>query len=180
MKFLIYIMLIISFGVSSGDQHHHDNKKHKNEKKSLKAHEHGVSILNIAQDSSTISFQFEMPGFDVVGFEHKAKKKEDIKRVKEALNILSENKNMIIISDAAGCTEENNSSKVVNKGVHSEFLSTYIFICKNISSIDNIEIKYLKSFKYSKKLNINLITKNKKATVSLDKSDHNLKVKGYF
>ena len=28
-----------------------------------------------------LSFEFEMPGFDVVGFEYKAKKKEDIKKV---------------------------------------------------------------------------------------------------
>ena len=35
----------------------------------------GMSILNIVQDKK-ISFEFEMPGFDVVGFEYKAKKKK--------------------------------------------------------------------------------------------------------
>ena len=76
-----------------------------------------MSILNIVQDKK-ISFEFEMPGFDVVGFEYKAKK-EDIKKVRSALNIMSDYKNMIIISDEAKCKEENQLAKVLNEGSHS-------------------------------------------------------------
>ena len=53
-----------------------------------------------------------MPGFDVVGFEYKAKK-EDIKKVRSALNIMSNYNNMIIISDEAKCKEENQLAKVI-------------------------------------------------------------------
>ena len=91
MKFLLYLFLLINLTVLAEDDHHDHNHHHNEEKettKSLSAHEHGVSVLNIVQDLNSISFEFEMPGFDVVGFEYKAKKKEDIKKVRNALNIL--------------------------------------------------------------------------------------------
>ena len=103
MKFFISLLLMISFySFAEDDNHNHDhNHDHTNEEsskkdtKSLDAHVHGVSILNIVQDMKQLSFEFEMPGFDVVGFEYKAKKKEDIKKVRNALGILSDYKNMI-------------------------------------------------------------------------------------
>ena len=82
------------------------SKKGKKNKKSLSAHEHGVSVLNIVQDLNRLSFEFEMPGFDVVGFEYKAKKKDDIKKVKNALNVLSDYKNMIVIPAEANCEKK--------------------------------------------------------------------------
>ena len=79
MKFIIYLFLSISlYSLAEDDHHNHDHDHHRDEeakKKSMDAHEHGVSVLNLAQDTNKISFEFEMPGFDVVGFEYKAKKK---------------------------------------------------------------------------------------------------------
>ena len=94
MKFFISLLLMISFSSFAEDDHHdhsHDHTKEENskkDKKSLDAHVHGVSVLNLVQDMNQLSFEFEMPGFDVVGFEYKAKKKEDIKKVRNALSIL--------------------------------------------------------------------------------------------
>ena len=98
---------------------------------------------------NTISFEFEMPGFDVVGFEYKAKKKEDIKKIKNALNILSDYQNMVSMSAEAQCDQEK-KSKVLNEGSHSEFLSEYVFNCKNIDLLKSIKIIYFDSFKLSK------------------------------
>ena len=178
MKIFIYLILFISFEAISEEGHdHHD---HKQQQKTLKAHEHGVSVLNIVQTSNTISFEFEMPGFDIVGFEYKAKVKEDIKKVKNALNILSNFENMVVLPQLGGCKEEKNNASVINEGTHSEFLSEYIFKCKNLSKINQIEIKFLKSFKYSKKLNINLISDNNKSSQTIDKSNATINVEGYF
>ena len=98
MKFFISLLLMISFSSFAEDDHHnhdhsHNHTKEKNskkDKKSLDAHLHGVSVLNLVQDMKQLSFEFEMPGFDVVGFEYKAKKKEDIKKVRNALSILGD------------------------------------------------------------------------------------------
>ena len=100
MKLIICLFLLANLSVFAEDNHHdhsHHHDEQKNTKKSLSAHEHGLSVLNIVQDMNTISFEFEMPGFDVVGFEYKAKKKEDIKKIKNALNILSDHQNMVSV-----------------------------------------------------------------------------------
>ena len=71
---------------------------HSNKKKTLKSHEHGVGVLNIVQEGNTLLVEFEIPGFDILGFEYEAKVEEDIKNVQNALNILSDYKNMIKFS----------------------------------------------------------------------------------
>ena len=188
MKFLISLLLMISFSSFAEDDHHNHDHSHehtneessKKDKKSLDAHVHGVSILNLVQDMKHLSFEFEMPGFDVVGFEYKAKKKEDIKKVRNALGILSDYKNMIDVPANGNCKEEKGSAKVINEGSHSEFISQYLLICEKISSIKNIQIKYFDSFPFSKELNINLITKNKKIAQTINRQDNIINVDGYF
>ena len=188
MKFFISLLLMISFYSFAEDDHHNHNHSHdhtneespKKDKKSLDAHVHGVSILNLVQDMKQLSFEFEMPGFDVVGFEYKAKKKEDIKKVRNALGILSDYKNMIDVPASANCKKGKSSAKVINEGSHSEFISQYLLICEKISSIKNIKIKYFDSFPFSKELKINLIAKNKKITKTINKQDSIISVDGYF
>ena len=183
MKFLLCFFLLTNLTVLAEDDHHDHNHHHNEEKettKSLSAHEHGVSVLNIVQDLNSISFEFEMPGFDVVGFEYKAKKKEDIKKVRNALNILSDYQNMISIPAEAECEQKVNSAKVLNEGSHSEFLSEYLFSCKNISSIKSIKVKFFDSFKLSKKLSVTLVSTNKKLSKIIDRKNNMLKVEGYF
>ena len=182
MKFFIYLLLSISLNSYATNDHHdhsHDHHEEK-EKKSLDAHEHGVSVLNLVQDMNKISFEFEMPGFDVVGFEYKAKKKEDIKKVRKALNLLSEFKNMIIIDSEAECKQEDIKAEVVNKGSHSEFISEYRLTCQNISLIKNIKIMYFDNFSFSKKLKVNLVTKNKKLSQVYDIKNNIINANGYF
>ena len=188
MKLFISLLLMISFYSFAKDDHHnhdhsHNHTKEKNskkDKKSLDAHLHGVSVLNLVQDMKQLSFEFEMPGFDVVGFEYKAKKKEDIKKVRNALSILGDYKNMIYVPASASCKEEKNSAKVINEGSHSEFIGQYLLICEKISAIKSIEIKFFDSFQFSKELNINLIAKNKKITQTINKQDNIINVDGYF
>ncbi|MBF95658.1 MAG: hypothetical protein CFH34_01445 [Alphaproteobacteria bacterium MarineAlpha9_Bin4] len=153
---------------------------HSNKKKSLKAHEHGVGVLNISQEGNTLLFEFEIPGFDIVGFEYEAKEKNDIDKVENALSILSDYKNMIMPSGSAECEEVKSNANVVNEGKHSEFISNYTFECKKISELKIIYIKYFNKFENSKKLNIKIFGKNKKSAYVISKSKKILGVKGHF
>ena len=188
MKFIISLLLMISFYSFAEDDHHNHDHSHdhtneessKKDKKSLDAHVHGVSILNLVQDMKQLSFEFEMPGFDVVGFEYKAKKKEDIKKVRNALGILSDYNNMIDVPANANCKEEKSSAKVINEGSHSEFISQYLLSCEKVSLIKDIQIIYFDSFPFSKELNINLVTKNKKLSQITDKKNSIINLEGYL
>lgn len=50
----------------------------------LGAHEHGVSVLNIAIDGDKVVMELASPGADIVGFEHEAKSAEDKAAVEKA------------------------------------------------------------------------------------------------
>ena len=92
LKLLIFFYLTLISTLSA-----HDKKK-----KSIKSHEHGVGILNLSQDENILLIEFEVPGSDIVGFEYKAKTEED-KKVKDAVNILSDYRNILLPSSSAEC-----------------------------------------------------------------------------
>ena len=87
---------------------------------------------------------------------------------------------MIDVPASANCKKGKSSAKVINEGSHSEFISQYLLICEKISSIKNIQVKYFDSFPFSKELNINLITKNKKMAQTINSQDNIINVDGYF
>ena len=154
----------------------HDMKK----KKSIKAHEHGVGILNIVQENNTLVFEFEAPGADIVGFEYEAKSDEDKNKIENALNILANYKNIILPSSAGDCEKVTSNAKVINEGTHSEFISIYKLNCKNIKNLKSIYIKYFDNFELSNKLNIKIVSKNKKTAYVISKGKKIIKVKNYF
>ena len=153
---------------------------HSTKKKSLKSHEHGVGVLNIAQEGNTLLFEFEIPGFDIVGFEYEAKKDEDIKKVENALNLMADPKNMVKLSGSGKCKKITNNAKVINEGKHSEFISEYKFNCENLSDLKIVYIKYFGKFENSEKLNIKIFGNNKKSAYVINKSKKIISVKDHF
>tara|TARA_Y100000385_G_scaffold153586_1_gene159383 strand:+ start:55 stop:576 length:522 start_codon:yes stop_codon:yes gene_type:complete len=167
--FIFYILTISSVFA-------HDAKK----KKSLKSHEHGVGVLKIAQENKILFFQFEMPGNDIVGFEYEADKEEDKIKVKNALTILEDFKNMAVPSNNGECENIKSDAKIIIEGNHSEFVSEYKFNCKNVSNLKRIYIKYFDNFELTKKLNIKILGINKKAAYVIGKNKKMINVKEHF
>ena len=195
MKYIFIILIFFfnsnSFGKEDDHADHADEKhehhnldhhehEHKNKQKSIKAHQHGLSKLSIVQEEKSLLFEFEMPGHDVVGFEHKAKKKEDVQKVKYALSVLSKTQNMIILPKQAECKEKSIFTDVLNEGSHSEFISKYKFECKKIKNLNRIEIAFLKNFKNSQKLKVSLVAEKKDMSQTLELSNNFLLVEGFF
>ena len=172
----MYILLKISFLIllisSFGNAH--------SKKKSLDTHIHGVSTLNIVQEGNTLLFEFEMPGNDIVGFEYKAKESNDTKKVENAINILSDYKNLISPSSSANCKIQSYTANVINEEKHSEFISNYKFNCNKISKLKIVYIKYFKSFENGKKLNIKILGEKKKSVFVIEKSKKLINVKNHF
>ena len=172
----MYILLKISFLILLISSICNAHSK----KKSLDTHIHGISTLNIVQEGDTLLFEFEMPGNDIVGFEYEAKQESDIEQVKNAINILSNYKNLISPSGSADCKIQSYSANVINEGKHSEFISSYKFNCENISKLKIIYIKYFKSFENGKKLNIKILGEKKKSVYVIEKSKKLINVKNHF
>ena len=180
MRYLIIIIFILfSFNsFSSGDHKHdhdhkrkkgydkknmtmiHDHDKHDHDKKgSLDAHVHGLSIINVVQEKNKVLFDIEMPGFDTVGFEYKAKSQKDKDLVKNALNMLKNPVNLFSIPSAANCKMSNNSSTILEEKNHTEFRAKYEYNCSNITEFSSITFNIFDSFKNSKDLELNVIGK---------------------
>ena len=178
MRYLIIIIFILfSFNsFSSGDHKHdhdhkekkvmkkkhdhdkHDHDKHDHDKKgSLDAHVHGLSIINVVQEKNKVLFDIEMPGFDTVGFEYKAKSQKDKDLVKNALNMLKNPVNLFSIPSAANCKMSNNSSTILEEKNHTEFRAKYEYNCSNIIEFSSITFNIFDSFKNSKDLELNVI-----------------------
>ena len=173
MRYLIIIIFILfSFNsFSSGDhKHDHDHKekkvmkkkhnhdKHDHDKKgSLDAHVHGLSIINVVQEKNKVLFNIEMPGFDTVGFEYKAKSPKDKDLVKNPLDMLKNPVNLFSIPSAANCKISNNSSTILEEKNHTEFRAKYEYNCSNITEFSSITFNIFDSFKNSKDLELNVI-----------------------
>ncbi len=153
---------------------------HGPKKKSVKAHEHGVGILNIAQEGKNLLFEFEVPGFDIVGFEYKAESESDIQKVNDSINTLKNYVNLVKPSGSANCSEMESSAKVIYEGNHSEFISSYKLNCENIADLKIIYIKYFKNFPLSKKLNVKIFGNDNKTAYVIDKKKKMINVKGFF
>lgn len=73
------------------------------ETRQLDAHVHGVGHLNIAFEGSDIAMELEVPGADIVGFEHVPRKADDRSAVEEALSTLTGPLDLFVLPEAAGC-----------------------------------------------------------------------------
>src|SRR5262245_25375966 len=69
----------------------------------LGPHEHGRGTLNIAVEGNKISMELEVPGVDIVGFEHEAKTREDKATLEKAKQKLSAPLSLFKLPASAGC-----------------------------------------------------------------------------
>lgn len=76
------------------------------ETRQLGAHEHGVGHLDIAIESGRIAGMLEVPGADIVGFEHEATSEEDRAAIEDALASLESPLDLFELPASAGCTME--------------------------------------------------------------------------
>ncbi|MBY6042425.1 zinc uptake protein ZrgA [Phaeobacter italicus] len=73
------------------------------ESRQLGTHEHGVGLLNMAIDGDVLAIELNVPGADIVGFEHAATAEADRAAVERALAVLADPANLIALPAAAAC-----------------------------------------------------------------------------
>ncbi|WP_271879382.1 ZrgA family zinc uptake protein [Phaeobacter italicus] len=73
------------------------------ESRQLGTHEHGVGLMNMAIDGDVLAIELNVPGADIVGFEHAATAEADRAAVERALAVLADPANLIALPAAAAC-----------------------------------------------------------------------------
>jgi hypothetical protein len=147
---------------------------HAQERREAGPHRHGHGTLNIAIEGSRVSMELEVPGNDIVGFEHAAKTKVQQAAMAKAKSQLGAPLSLFHLPANAGCAVKEATVKAESEGKddakkaghshaghdhdHSEFHAEYNLECGAIAKLTFIEFPYFSMFKGAEELEVNVIT----------------------
>lgn len=106
--------LMICAGFSASTAQASDKAPHRD------AHVHGVSKLMMASDKNLVTVKLEIPGMDIVGFEHEAKTAADKKKIADAIELLKNPYNVVTFPKGAGCVVDKVKAEVGSHDHHGE------------------------------------------------------------
>jgi hypothetical protein len=151
------------------------------QQRQLGAHEHGRGTLNLAIEGARVGLELEVPGADIVGFEHAAKTPRQKAAVAQAKKQLLAPQTLFKFPGAAGCVvadasvdleadgeheqaetkaggEGAKAPEAAQEGNHSNFHAQYAFTCEDPARITIVEFGYFQAFAGAQKLEVNVIT----------------------
>lgn len=155
------------------------------ETRALHAHEHGVGMLNIAIDDTTVAMEFEAPGADIVGFEYAAKSDADLAAIDAAVATLSAPLDLFVMPADAACSVESASAEReseddhddhghddhadeghddhdhdahAEEAGHSAFHAAYTLTCDNPDALTSITFAYFDVFANAKEVEVQIIS----------------------
>lgn len=88
------------------------------ERRQLDAHEHGVTVLNVAAEGQFVWVELEGPAMNFIGFEHPPRTAEQTRQVADAVAELESADQLFQLSSAAGCTLTSAESRHVGDDDH--------------------------------------------------------------
>ncbi len=148
----------------------------------LGAHVHGHGTLNIAIEDKRVSMELEVPGMDIVGFEHAPSTDDQKAAVEKAKARLEKPLGMFSLPTAAACTvaeakvaieaehgdHGDDDHKHEEKGDHdhdheaagghNQFEASYALDCANPSELTTITFDYFALFAGAHDLTVNVVT----------------------
>lgn len=148
----------------------------------LGAHVHGHGTLNIAIEGNRVAMELEVPGMDIVGFEHAPSTDDQKAAVEKAKARLEKPLGLFSLPAAAGCAvaeakvsleaehahHDDDGEKHGAKddddrdhdaaGSHNQFEASYALDCTNPSELTTITFDYFALFAGAHDLTVNVVT----------------------
>jgi hypothetical protein len=150
----------------------------------LGAHEHGRGTLNVAVEGKRVSMELEVPGADIIGFEHAATTAPQKAAVEKGKKQLLAPQTLFKLPASAGCVvsaanvelesedhDHDKESAASDKAGdsakkpeeheehnHSEFHAQYTFDCRTPDKLTSIDFPYFRAFAGAQRLDVNVIT----------------------
>jgi len=171
----------------------------------LGAHVHGHGRLNIAIEGKKMDMELEVPGADIVGFEHEPSTAEQ-RAVLDAAKAKLANASVLFAPEPkAGCTLEQakvtieaghehehehehehhdheaksgDSSHEKEAAGHSEFHAEYAFVCASPSRLTSVTFDYFKEFPNSQELDITVIAPKGQSSFEVKRDNPSLDLTG--
>jgi len=161
----------------------------------LGAHVHGHGRLNIAVEGKKLSMALEVPGADIVGFEHEPSTSEQRAAIAEARAKLANGLFLIAPPQAAGCELDyvKVSADAGHKPdghapapdaeadaghSHSEFNANYTARCTSPSRITSLTFEYFNAFPNAQELDIAIVSPKGQASYEVKREKPSLDLPG--
>ena len=171
----------------------------------LGPHQHGHGTLNLAVEGQTVQMELEVPGVDIVGFEHKAETAEDRAKMEAAEKTLAQPLALFVLPGEAGCkvtaakvsivgetesdddaheldhhdhTEADKHEAEEHEAEHSEFHGEYALSCSNVAAITAISFPYFEVFPNSAELAVTLITEKGQKVFEVNREHAVIDIRG--
>ena len=154
---LILSLCLASYNAVLADKDH-DHGHGSDNKRSHEAHVHGSGTLSLVAMDNQLMIEMEIPGFDIVGFEHQPSTDEQKQRVKTAIELLQSSESNISFPDDATCKadgagkvetaldskdhhdKDHHDEHHADRSEHSEFHIIYNFTCEDMRELTYVEI----------------------------------------
>ncbi len=176
------------------------------EHRELGPHVHGHGNLNVAVEDQRVSMELEVPGMDIVGFEHDATTEDQKAAMEKAKAQLAQPLSVFKLPAAAGCTvadakvaveaehhhdgdadedHDHDHDKAAGEDHdhdehegHKEFHVTYALDCTKPASITAIDFDYFKLFAGAHDLTVNIVTAKAQNTYNVTRDAPSLDLAG--
>jgi hypothetical protein len=168
----------------------------------LGPHVHGHGTLNIAIEGKRVAMELEVPGMDIVGFEHAPSTDDQKVAVEKAKARLEKPLGIFSLPAAAGCTVA--EAKVALEGEHGEhggddhkheekgdhdhdhdaagghnqFEASYALDCTNPAELTTITFDYFALFAGAHDLTVNVVTAKGQSKYEVSRSKPTLDLGG--
>lgn len=177
--------------VSADEQRHHD------------AHEHGVGMLNVAQENADLHIEFDTPAVNIVGFEHAPRSEQERETLERALERLSDGIALFVFPEKSGCRQldadvitplvgreevdvhvagHENEAEHAEQGhehedeeTHADITATWRFSCVHPGSLDRIDVRLFEAFPLTQRLTVQFITGKRQGAAGLTASQTELR-----
>lgn len=119
---------------------------------SLRTHEHGVAILNLALDGQILELNLESPAMNLIGFEHAPHNEEERARVAALRAQLEQPLELVALPAAAACTlaaqelegrlfaEHEHEHEHEHDHGHSDIRASYRLTCAHPERLEALDL----------------------------------------
>ncbi|MDC9727843.1 MAG: DUF2796 domain-containing protein [Methyloprofundus sp.] len=154
---------------------------------SLNAHMHGLSELTLAMEGEKLEIQLKSPAMNLLGFEHKARTKNDIAAVENALSMLGNPDSLFLFSerhcsvtdtsvDISGVIDserdphedEAETDDHEHQDRHSEIIASYHYRCESTATLFSITVNLFEIFPGIQQIRTLWITEKQQGGLTLN------------
>jgi hypothetical protein len=140
----------------------------------LGAHVHGIASLQIAVDEKTLTLGFSSPLDNLLGFEHVARDAKQKSAVKKMADNFNRADQFFIPTAEAQCVLQSVkldslvlNSRPAENDAHADIDGEFVFACKQIGKLHDLEVKLFDAYPNVHQLNIEIATLKKQSSVKL-------------